>query len=168
MRWCVAALLLLGACRTRPLDEPFFGGGGDDQGVVVDMGGRPGDLAHAPDLAPAPLGCEGLVQCILQCADQNCEQVCENQATAKGLNLFDRAENCAIMFCEGVAGVAPPRCTIDSTGNLVDAPGVPPGDCDVCLQAAVSPLFQIGCSTPGDPACDPQVCQSDYESCINN
>jgi hypothetical protein len=56
----------------------------------------------------------------------------------------------------------------DAGGNLVDAPNVPPGDCNVCLQNAVVPLFGGSCAPPDDPACKPAVCQSAYESCLNN
>ena len=164
----VLAVACLFACRTRPLDEGDFTG--SDSGPIRDGGiadfARPVDLSTPIDLTQ-PSGCASLVDCLLMCNDNQCGQQCFMQADPKAQQEFVNAETCGINYCLGQMG-APARCVQDAQGNLNDAPGVPPGDCDTCQQDVFAPLFMTQCGDPTDPACTTKACSTPFEVCLNN
>jgi hypothetical protein len=81
---------------------------------------------------------------------------------------FDNALQCGETWCLGMNGGAR-RCVVDPNGQMfVDAPNVPPGDCNVCLQNVFAQLFGGMCFPTNDSACMPQACLTPYEVCLNN
>ncbi|HZS36166.1 MAG TPA: hypothetical protein VFF06_05040 [Polyangia bacterium] len=166
----LAVSIAAAGCRTRPFDQPI-----SDDGSFSTMDLGAADLPRAIDLGPPPpdlsqLGCGALVQCVAQCsgADQTCFGSCEMSATGKAQTQFNAALGCGQQWCLGQNG-GPQRCAIDSTGQMfIDAPGVPPGDCNVCLSNVFAQLFNTMCFPPDDSACKPPACTTLYEICINN
>jgi hypothetical protein len=171
----LALAAALAACRTRPF-ELASGDGGvpvEDSGAPIDLTPRDGlaptlDLTALPDLSQ--LGCAGLAACVGTCSqgDNACAMGCFAQATPRAQMMFQSDLMCGVSWCLGVNGAAAARCAADASGNLVDAPNVPPGDCNVCLRNVFSSLFGTTCTPSDDPACMPTSCQNQFEVCSHN
>jgi hypothetical protein len=170
------ALAAFAACRTRPFE--LAANDGDDGGGPVDDLGAPadlaGDLAITFDLTTPPdlsqLGCAQLASCVGACAfgDNACVMTCIGAATPRAQMMFMQDVQCGVGWCLGVNGVAPMRCVAEPGGNVVDAPNVPPGDCNVCLRNVFSSLVGTTCTPPDDNACMPISCQTPFEVCSHN
>ncbi len=169
----------LAACRTRPFDLAL-----DDGGVPVDDSGAPVDLARdlatpidfpppidfAPPIDLSPLGCAGLAACVGACSpnDGACQMNCFAAASQRAQMMLSNDLNCGESWCLGTNNPAPARCAVDASGNFVDAPNVPPGDCAVCLRNVFSALFNTTCSPPDDNACMPTACANQFELCSHS
>jgi hypothetical protein len=152
----LVVLALASGCRTQPLDL----NGVQDQ---------PADLAPSIDLARAPtidfsfptppdlsipmtnLHCSELVQCILGCQGQGCQQMCFQNATQSGRQLFLNAFNCGFMTC-----ISTMRCqsAMDNSQK-----------CTTCLNNALGGLLAGGggCQPSNDPVCD--ACAQEAKTC---
>ena len=153
--------LALVACRTRPFDQPL-GADGDlpqssDLAQSIDLA-RSIDLAQSIDLAPTP--CAAAAQCAADVIPNDLQsyKFCFNGHVADAF-IFPSLGACAATWCQGFVidpDLGPgktPRCvTSADTTTYVDAPGVPAGDCRVCLVNAFSAILGIPCPA-SDPAC---------------
>ncbi len=159
----LAAAVLVG-CRTPPLDHPIV----DDFGMVT----PPQDLAgnnNKFDMAVVNGGgCDALVMCLFNCADQQCQNNCYTQASSDAQNLLNDALSCVYGHCLQRDGTRPPRCVMDPGGNFVDPPDGGLGVCDRCLNNAFAQLGGYPCMPPDDPDCSPAECSSNVQACLSN
>ncbi|HZS40794.1 MAG TPA: hypothetical protein VFF06_28370 [Polyangia bacterium] len=128
------------------------------------------DLAHMVSHDFAQMGgltgCNGYAQCLLACgSNSSCPPTCDANVTADGMSKFQTALGCGQNYCISTSG----ECMVDSTGTmLVDPTGAPPGTCNACLNDALAMLFKLQCSSPFAPDCNPSLCTSDYQTCLNS
>jgi hypothetical protein len=135
------------------------GGGGFDLGNSrTDMrSNSPRDLSST-----AMGGCTGIIACGESCTTSSCIDACISAAPQSSQDLYTTALGCGQQFC-----LDRDRCDIDSTGTrLVDPIGYPAGTCESCLNDALSGLFGTSCTST--TYCNPAMCQSAYQACLND
>src|SRR3954468_9749066 len=84
---------VLPGCRTPPLDHPIV----DDFGTITtsqDLAGNRVDMAVVTGD-----GCNALIMCLFNCADQQCQNDCYNNASNDAQNLLNSALNCVYDHC---------------------------------------------------------------------
>src|SRR5256885_6960461 len=137
MRTLLMALALVCGCRTQPLEQPV---GGDDFGTIT----SPFDLAgrRIVDLSVSNgTTCSGLLDCLVNCQSQTCQNQCFNDASPDAQNLLTQALNCIYGFCQMSDGNRPPRCD----DNFNDPGDASVGVCNACLSNAFASLGGYDC-----------------------
>jgi hypothetical protein len=151
-----------GNCVGAPADMGSGGGGQADLSTRRDLAGPP-----SPDFASSKLTCYGIVESLVDgtCADLTS---CLSMAQTASRDRFINALSCGQEWCMGTNGVGPADCVVNqSTQRLEDAPGHT-GKCTPCLNNALAKLFLDVCSPANDPNCNPSVCVSLYDQCLND
>jgi len=158
----VAALLFVG-CRTAPLDHPIV----DDFGVITPAQDLAGITSKRDLAVTTGDGCDALITCLFNCADQQCQNDCYNNASSDAQNLLNDALTCVYDHCLMRDGNRPPRCVEDPSGNFVDPADGGLGVCDACLNNAFAELGGYMCTPTNDPDCSPKECSQSVQTCLS-